>query len=96
VEQADRLTELGLRIDYADGIVAFINGREVARAGVARSSGRNAQGVTAREDSGQVYIDLKNIGAALRDGPNVLAIECHAAGDESPDFRLDPELLAED
>jgi hypothetical protein len=96
VVQADRITELGLRIDYADAFVAYINGREVARVGVGRSAGRNAQGIVARDESGRVYVDLRDPGTALKDGTNVLAIECHAAGDDVPDFRLDPELIAED
>jgi acid phosphatase type 7 len=96
VVQADRITEMGLWIDYSDGFVAFINGHEVARVGVGRSFGRNAQGVSAREDSGRVYVDLRNVGAAVKDGVNVLAIECHLAAGESQDLRLDPELVAED
>ena len=96
VEQADRITELGLRIDYSDAFVAFLNGREVARVGVGRSFGRNAQGVVAREDSGRVYVDLKNVSGTLKDGKNVLAIEVHASGEDAADLRVDPELVAED
>jgi hypothetical protein len=52
--------------------------------------------VSVREDSGRVYVDLRNVGAAVKDGVNVLAIECHLAAGESQDLRLDPELVAED
>ncbi|HEY2952474.1 MAG TPA: metallophosphoesterase family protein, partial [Verrucomicrobiae bacterium] len=50
IEQADRVTELGLMVNYLDGFVAYVNGREVARNGVGRSSGRNAQKIKAREE----------------------------------------------
>ncbi len=96
VEQADRINELGLVIDYQDGFVAYLNGREVARVGVTRSSGRNAQGVKAREDHGAVYVVLSNLQASLQDGTNVLAIEGHSASPDGTDFLLDPSLSAED
>lgn len=96
VEQADRTTELGLWIDYSDAFIAYVNGKEVARVGVTRSSGRNAQGVKAREDKGQQYIILKDAHLFLKDGENVLAIEGHTASLESQDFLLSPTLILED
>lgn len=96
IEQADRVTELGLWIDYDDGFVAYLNGREVARAGVGRSSGRNAQKVAKRSGSGSAYVVLKDAPKHLRDGSNVLAIEVHNASLESSDLRLDPVLILED
>lgn len=96
VEQADRTTELGLWIDYADAFIAYLNGKEVARVGVTRSSGKNAQGVKAREDKGPQYIILKDAHLFLKDGENVLAIEGHTASSESQDFLLSPTLILED
>jgi hypothetical protein len=96
IDQADRITELGLLIDYADGFIAYINGREVARSGVTRSSGRNAQGIKPREDHEPVYITLKDIYSCLKDGNNWIAIEGHVASEESLDFILAPSLIAED
>lgn len=96
VEQADRVTELGLLIDYDDAFVAYLNGREVARVGVGRSSGRNAQKISARTDSGPVYVVLKDPDKHLRDGANVLAIEVHNASPDSSDLLLDPVLILED
>jgi hypothetical protein len=96
IPQADKVTELGLWIDYADGFVAYVNGREAARVNVGRSSGRNAQNIKPREGSGPAYVGLRDIGKYLVDGKNVIAIECHAASDDSLDFILDPSLLMED
>ena len=95
VEQADRVTELGLMVDYRDGFVAYLNGREVARQGIGRSSGRNAQKIKPREDAGVVYVQLKDLSRSLKNGVNLLAIEVHAAP-ESIDLQIDPYLILED
>jgi hypothetical protein len=68
VTQADAITEMGLQIDYRDAFIAYLNGREVVRQNVGRSSGRNAQGVKAREDRGRVYLTLKDFQNHLKDG----------------------------
>lgn len=96
IPQVDRVTEMGLWIDYQAGFVAYINGREVARVGVTRSNGKNAQGIKRREDTGPVYVTLNDIYNCLKDGANVLAIEAHMATEETPDFLLDPSLIVED
>lgn len=98
IEQADRVTELGLSIDYDDAFIAYLNGTEVARVGVGRSSGRNAQKITARGDKepGAKYVVLKDAHKHLRDGINVLAIEVHNASVDSSDLRLNPVLILED
>lgn len=95
IDQADKVTELGLVIDYKDAFIAYINGREVARVGVGRSSGRNAQRIKLREETGYAYISIKNLGS-LRDGVNTLAIEAHTASESPLDFRIDPSLVLED
>jgi hypothetical protein len=94
--QADKVTELGLWVDYADGWVVHVNGHEVARSNVGRSTGRNVQGVKVREDAGFVYLPLGSANKHLVDGVNVLAIECHAHADGVIDFGLDARLWMED
>ena len=94
--QADKVTELGLWVDYADGLVVHVNGHEVARSNVGRSTGRNVQGVKVREDAGFVYLPLGSAHKHLVDGVNVLAIECHAHADGVIDFGLDARLWMED
>jgi hypothetical protein len=95
IDQADKVTELGLMVDYRDGFVAYVNGREVARQNIGRSSGRNVQKIKPRETSGSVYVPLKDLSRSLKDGANILAIEAHGAP-ESLDLLLDPVLLLED
>ena len=96
IEQADRVTELGLQIDFSDAFIAYLNGREVARSGVARSSGRNAQNVKPRDQKGTQYIALPDALKRLKDGGNVFAIEAHSSSAESAEFLLNPELIVED
>jgi len=95
VDQADKVTEIGLMVDYRDGFVAYLNGREVARQNIARSSGRNVQKIKARDDTGHVYIALKSLDRALKDGVNVIAIEAHAVPG-ALDLQVDPYLILED
>lgn len=96
IDQADRVTELGLYIDFEDGFIAYLNGREVSRVGIGRSSGRNAQGIKAREDRGRQYVVLKDAHKYLKDGTNLLTIEAHSTNADEPDFLLDPVLILED
>jgi hypothetical protein len=95
IEQTDRITEMGLLIDYRDGFIAYINGREVARVNIGRSSGRNVQKMKARDGSGQTYIALKDAYKHVKEGVNVLAIEAHSPTD-ALDMFIDPYLILED
>lgn len=95
IEQVDKITELGLLIDYSDAFIAYLNGQEVARVGVGRSSGRNAQKIKAREDRGEAYVALKDAFKHVVEGKNVLAIEAHATAG-GLDLLIDPMLLQED
>ena len=96
IEQVDRLTEIGLQIDFSDAFIAYINGQEVVRSGVGRSSGRNAQNVKARDQKGSQYFPLKDVPKYLKDGANVLSIEAHRGGPETAEFLLNPVLIVED
>ena len=96
IEQVDRITEIGLLIDFSDAFIAYINGREVARSGVGRSSGRNAQSVKARDSKGSQYFAILDVSKYLKDGANVLAIEAHNSSADKADFLLNPSLVAED
>ena len=96
VEQVDRVTELGLWIDFSDAFVAYVTGHEIARNGVGRSSGRSAQNVKPREQKGRQYFALPDGLKYLKDGANIFTIEGHNSSAEKADFLLDPVLTAED
>jgi hypothetical protein len=82
-------------VNFADAFIAYVNGHEVARVGVGRSSGRNAQKIKPREGRGKVYVPFNDAQKYARDGVNVLAIEAHAA-EGGADLYIDPSLLLED
>lgn len=96
VEQADYIAELGLMINYDDGFVAYLNGKEVVRKGVGKGSGKDAQQIKSHDATRYGYFPLKDFEKHLRDGVNVLAIEGHNSSLDSHDFLIDPYLLIED
>lgn len=95
ISQADAVTEVGLTVTYTHGVIVYLNGQEVARSNIGRSSGRNVQNVKTRTERGAVYLTLKDGHRYLRDGENILAIEAHANPD-ALDFGIDPVLVCED
>lgn len=96
VEQADYIADIGLMINFDDGFVAYLNGKEVARVGV-EGAGKDAKKVKPHDASGRYsYYPLKDYEKHLKDGPNIFAIEGHNASINSHDFTLDPFLIIED
>jgi hypothetical protein len=90
------IATLAVEIDYDDGVIAFLNGVEVAR-----SANMGAAGAllafdavsTAGHESGTP--ELFAIGVAnLRAGDNVLAIQCHNTAIDSSDLSLLPRLVS--
>ena len=88
---------LVLRVDYNDGFVAYLNGAEVVRRGLAGPAGTppyfNAE--AERHPFGATEeINLSEFIPLLRAGENILAMQAHNAGLFDSDFLLVPELLA--
>jgi hypothetical protein len=96
VEQADYIAELGLMINYDDGFIAYLNGKEVVRKGVGKGAGKDAQQVKSHDATKFGYFALKDFEKHLRSGTNVLTIEGHNSSLDSHDFLIDPYLLIED
>jgi hypothetical protein len=96
VEHADHIAELGLMINYDDGFVAYLNGKEVVRKGVGKGSGKGAQQVKSHDATKYAYFALKDFEKYLKDGVNVIAIEGHNASIDSHDFLIDAYVLIED
>jgi acid phosphatase type 7 len=94
IDRPDRITELGLMIDYDDGFVAYLNGREVERKSIDRGSGLRAQGVKAHDGKGYSFHNIS--ASALQRGTNVFAIEGHNQALDSSDFLLDLYLVSEE
>lgn len=96
VEQADYIAELGLMINYDDGFIAYLNGKEVVRKGVGKGAGKDAQQVKSHDATKYGYFPLKEFEKHLRSGVNVLTIEGHNSSLDSHDFLIDAYLLIED
>lgn len=85
--------KLTLSINYDDAFIAYLNGKEVVRAGVGSGSGPEAAGIKGHEAEGFELFDVNDFQKLLRPGENVIAIEGHNGGLTSSDFSLDPALL---
>jgi hypothetical protein len=96
IEHADQIPDIGLMISYDDAFIAYLNGKEVVRKGVGKSSGKNAKEIKAHDAGKFTYYPLKEFEKALKDGTNVLAIEGHNVRIDNDDFTLDPYLIIED
>ena len=94
VDDPASLKAFALQVDYDDGFIAFINGREVARANVSGSRVPHDQDAAGGHEAGSAetfWLDPATI--SLNAGRNVLAIQGHNYKIDSSDFTLIPELL---
>ncbi len=84
-----------LTIDYDDGFIAYLNGKEVARRGMPAGAVTYQTLASISHEAGTPEtINLGNAGDLLRVGKNVLAIEGHNQSLTSSDFSLIPTLRA--
>lgn len=88
-----------LHIDYDDGFVAYLNGIEIARAGLTGTPPNWNE--YAADHEAQVYaggayerfmIDYVTLKSAMKNGSNVLAIELHNFTNNSSDLTILPYL----
>jgi hypothetical protein len=86
----DRSIELV--IDYDDGFVAYLNGKEVARRNMPAGPPTYTTFASTHEAGIPETIGLGSAGELLREGRNVLAIEGHNTALASSDFSLIPAL----
>jgi hypothetical protein len=91
---AGSVRSLVLRIDYDDGFVAYLNGVEVARAGLTGNPPPFNAAAVDREATGipvSFPIDLAR--APLQNGSNVLAVQVHNSTIGSSDLSFIPSLV---
>jgi hypothetical protein len=89
---------LVLEIDYDDGYVAYLNGKEIARSRSMRDNGSPPafdETSGSHEAGNPAVIDLAPFADDIRPAPelNVIAIQGHNTGLTSSDFSLIPRLL---
>lgn len=86
--------KISLKIRYDDGFIAYLNGTEIVRAGVASGRGKSATGFEGHEARDEDEFELKPEHLALlKRGKNVLAVEGHNEEIDSSDFSLHPRLV---
>jgi hypothetical protein len=99
VTDTSKITEAILDIDYDDGFVAYLNGIEIARAGLTGmpplwdelASDHEALIYQAGNPT-RIIIDYNTLKSALKNGNNKLAIEVHNSSTTSSDMSLIPFL----
>ncbi|HNW58309.1 MAG TPA: CotH kinase family protein [bacterium] len=98
---ADSAAVLGmvLDMDYDDGFVAWLNGVEIARAGLGPAGTQPAWNLVAADHEAKMYRNLPperfpiaDLRRLLRSGRNILAVEVHNASASSSDLSLIPFL----
>jgi len=85
-------TPVELVIDYDDGFIAYLNGREVARRHMQDGAATYETTASSHEAGSPETIALGNAGDLLQQGNNLLAIEGHNTSLSSSDFSLIPAL----
>ena len=63
IAKLDDIGELGLAVKYDDGFIAYLNGREIIRAGVFGGSGARVSDVEEHERKGWEYFRIDNHGS---------------------------------
>jgi parallel beta-helix repeat protein len=92
VEAFNETAGVELTIDYDDGFIAYLNGREVARRSMPAGEAAHTTPAMSHEAGTPETILLGNAGDLLLPGRNVLAIEGHNTSLTSGDFSLIPSL----
>ncbi len=77
-------------MNYDDGFIAYLNGKQVASASVERVADTLLVGQ--HEAQGYEAFVIRDAKSLLKPGRNVLAIEGHNVSPDSSDFSLDPAL----
>ena len=97
LQDTEWIKSLVMRVDYRDGFVAYLNGTEIARRGLA---GEPCQAVpfnalaTLHYRGNPELIDLESYKMLLERGENILAIQAHDDAINSYGFAFHVELLA--
>ena len=90
IERPDQVDTLYLYVNYDDGFIAYLNGKDVASSSMKRTS--SGVLVDQHEAEGFEEFVIRDAGSLLKPGNNVLAIEGHNVALDSSDFSLDPLL----
>lgn len=91
--------EVNLQVDYDDGFVAYLNGREIGRSQVngtptwnSSATGNHEAAIVFGGKPENITLDTALVRSLLVEGTNVFAIEVHNFGASSSDLSLIPFL----
>lgn len=82
-------TSTTLRLRRDDGAILYLNGHELLRTSMPEGNVTPTTPAIAASDDGQTWIEFTVPTAALRKGPNLLAVEIHQAAPNSSDTTFD-------
>jgi len=85
-------TPIDLVVDYDDGFIAYLNGREVARKHMPDGPADYETAASSHEAGNPEVIAIGAAGDLLHEGSNLLAVEGHNISKGSSDFSLIPAL----
>ncbi len=89
----DEIVWLTLRVNYAHGFVAYLNGQEIARRNLTNDPVTSDSLATWHPAGTAEEIDVSAAAGALTTGSNILAVQVHAAA-ASNELTFNAELLA--
>jgi len=87
--------KIGLAVSYDDAFIAYLNGKEILRVGIASGNGKKARNISSHEakNTFEYFPFGTDAIKALEGGVNMLAIEGHNHEKESSDFTIHPTLI---
>jgi hypothetical protein len=92
--EAEKYSQMLLRVSYDDGFAAFLNGVRVAEANAPISLSWNSAASNSHEAAGSEVFDLSAHLGLLKQGENMLAIQALNTNTSSSDFLIYTELQA--
>ena len=99
IEQLPDVSGLFLRVRYDDGIIAYLNGTEIARANAPEDPGWDSSASAIHPDGDAIVFesfDVTKLAHLLRPGRNVLALHGLNLGTTSSDFLLSARFSVTD
>ena len=93
IRDLSEIKQLVFRVDYDDGFIAYLNGREIARENLEGIARFNTMASKSHEAGDPEDIDITGKLNLLREGNNVLAIQVHNVNITSGDLTMIPMLI---
>ena len=93
IRNLPEIKQLIFRVDYDDGFIAYLNGREIARANLDGVANYNTKAKKGHEAGDPVDFDITDNLRLLKPEGNVLAIQVHNDKLTSNDLTMIPQLI---